>query len=274
MDVSKPPPTTFDGTEAIETYVGRSTIGFVYSDIGKPLRPFGSGTLVRTGNVEGILTCGHVASIIEQEHRVGICLFPAASKALQVASVDVSTIQSGIVKFYDPPNVGDGPDLAFVPLPSDLFASLSARATALDLDRQERWFRENAPPGGGTVDVAAGCVGEMTPEPHSQGNRLVLPITGILNIGSLGIPSEHRGFDLLTFTPQPDDEFELPTSYKAISGGGFWTVHFHKNEAGHVVPSRRSLKGVIFFQNERRLVGHGPRSIFAFLLPVLRGRRV
>jgi hypothetical protein len=64
------------------THTGRSTIGFVRVKDNAPAS-LGSGTLIRFGNITGVLNCAHVLEALLGEEEIGILCFPVRATQIQ-----------------------------------------------------------------------------------------------------------------------------------------------------------------------------------------------
>ena len=96
-------------------YVGRSTIGFVRVKDSAPTS-LGSGTLIRFGNVTGVLTCAHVLEALLGEEEIGILCFPVRATQIQRLHLPMATTDH--VAIGDPALSFSWPDLAFLRLPA------------------------------------------------------------------------------------------------------------------------------------------------------------
>jgi hypothetical protein len=253
----------------LDAWIGRPTVGFIKVDSGVP-NPLGSGTLVRTSTIQGILTCAHVVREIAKESRIGLALFPVSPNRLQMKQVNVSILVPPAITYYDAGTKGLGRDLAFIPLPVQDFASLAAIGTAVDLDLHATRAAEAHPADASPVEAAAGLIGERTPDAEERDGRLVLQVAGLINVGQfIATGTNTSGFDLLELEPRPGEEFESPSTYGGMSGGGMWRVFVRRNSDGGYDMAQSRLVGVTFWETwgtHKHLIGHGPRSVFEQLL--------
>lgn len=266
--------TGFDFGPMLDSHIARFTVGFV--DVTNPgHRPIGSGTLVKTSATQGILTCAHVLRVIQCHTQVGICLFPIRSTALQVFRLTVAHCAPPVL-FEDLPSTANGRDLAYLPLPVLDMASLTASASVVDLEFHEARHKEHKPEGTCSVEAIAGVVEQLTPPAFSRPNHgLVLPVEGLINVGRFVKEWKHNQFDLLEFQPIPGPGFVAPTTYGATSGGGMWRLYVKQQPNGTYEPAELRLVGAVFWETNpspRKLIGHGPISVFGHLLTEVRRR--
>jgi hypothetical protein len=251
----------------LDTQIGLSTIGFVDIGTATPL-PLGSGTLVKTRTMQGILTCGHVALPIASQAEIGVVQFPIRKGQLQQLRLPVKELMKNAVIWYDN-NEDQGRDLAFLPVPDEHMSSLGAKGTIVDLDFQAS--RAAQPdPDGKVIEAAAGVVGDMTPPATQQENRIVLAADGLINVGQLVAKSRGTAnFDLIELEPRPGEDFTLPSTYGGMSGGGMWRIFVREKQDGGYDVVERRLVGVSFYETalpNRHIIGHGPDSVFRHLL--------
>ncbi len=250
-------------TNLAEVIAERATVGFLRQDEDSVVSR-GSGTLVRYGAAQGILTCAHVAEAVLKQSEIGLNLFSKGNK-FQSLKIDRAVIHPRVLG--SPPWCQHGPDLAFLQLPPDLMSSIGASATIVNLDKQH----ENATAGEVSdkyFEVVCGVVDEWIDDPEVTGTKSTTTIEALLNIGSVAKVVKSDGFDLLFFKPFPEDGFELPESYKGTSGGGLWRFYVAEELGGKRLLQSR-LMGVAFFETADHVVCHGPVSIFEKLCPLI-----
>ena len=252
------------------THVGRSTIGFVRVKDSAPTS-LGSGTLIRFGNVTGVLTCAHVLEALLGEEEIGILCFPVRATQIQRLHLPMATTDH--VAIGTPPWSESGPDLAFLRLPASIVGDIGRIASVASGDLH----RENIVAGDleGTMKlcVMAGIVDEMTrPTIISQisgGIAATTSFEALLNVGNLFVDDESA--DRFRFQPIASEGAILPTSYKGSSGGGLWKFYFDRDNFSLV---QARLIGVAYWEkpddNELHLVGHGQVSIYQTLFNAIR----
>ena len=78
------------------THMGRSTIGFVRVKDSAPAS-LGSGTLIRFGNITGVLTCAHVLEALLGEEEIGILCFPVRATQIQRLRLSMATTDHVVI---------------------------------------------------------------------------------------------------------------------------------------------------------------------------------
>lgn len=250
----------------LDAHVGTFTVGIIRLKNDTPI-PLGSGTLVRTSTTQGILTCGHVLEKIIKDEIFGVCAFPVRPSQLQGPKFLVQDTASHAISLYA--EAGKAPDLAFIPVPAVLFASLTAIASVFDLDQGAARYKTVSPSTYG-INVVAGVVEEMTPPMTQVGSRRVLSLKGLLNVGDVIEIDSENGYDMLLFTPQRGEDFAPPTSFGGTSGGGLWEVFVNKKDDGGIDFVQKRLAGVAFYElyeDALKIKCHGPNSIYSILVP-------
>ncbi len=265
----------FDFGSVLDAAIARFTVGLVSIESGEP-KPLGSGTLVKCITTQGILTCAHVLEEVAKRKEIGIVLFPVVIGRVQTFKIETQFIVPGSIKILREPKTRDGADLAFIPLPENFMAALSAFASVLNLDIQRARSSELLPADTFSIDAIAGIVAELTPPPaRAKYSALILGVEGLINVGRVVERWDANGFDLIKLRPAPSSDFVLPNDYGATSGGGIWSVAMRKEHDGTFLVAQSRLIGVVFWQTEapdRDLIGHGPESIYKRLLSEIYGR--
>jgi hypothetical protein len=166
-----------------------------------------------------------------------------------------------------------GPDLAFVRLPTHTASSLSANSSFLNFERQLTLF--SSPPAEelGLFDTVAGLVAEWESSPVHRHGYQTTQQRALLSLGKAERLSNGRnGLDRYLFTATPDEDFKMPSSHGATSGGP-WFRPYRKPGTTDIDHVR--LMGVAFYERpleggKRDLVCHGPESLYQHLAPVIR----
>jgi hypothetical protein len=264
----------FDFGPMIDAIISRSTVGFVITDGNTP-KPLGSGTLVRCAAIQGILTCGHVLEALRSHQSFGVVCFGVAESRCQKIIFDAADTVAHAISFFTPPGSATGPDLAFVPIPSGEMGALTALGSVVDLDSGEAKATSSGPAGAEAIEAVAGIVDEMTPLPHLSATAIILDVEGLVNVGRVSSTRNVNQFDLLEFIPNSSQDFALPSTYGGTSGGGIWRVYVNRQQDSTYLPSETRLTGVAFWETDppdRKIIGHGPGSIYGHLLAEIRRR--
>ena len=252
------------------THTGRSTIGFVRVKDNAPAS-LGSGTLIRFGNITGVLTCAHVLEALLGEEEIGILCFPV--RATQIQRLRLSMETTDHVVIGAPPWSESGPDLAFLRLPALTVGDIESIASIANGDLHRQNIVAGDPEGTMKLCAMAGIVDEMTKPPIiSQirgGIAATTPFEALLNVGNLFVDDENA--DRFRFQPIASEGVILPTSYKGSSGGGVWKFYLDRNNFALV---QARLIGVAYWEkpvgDELHLVGHGQVSIYKTLFNAIR----
>ncbi len=253
------------------------TIGFTrFTLAGGQLdgEPAGTGTLVSSGDLFGILTAAHVLDALPDNGEVGLVrwLKVPSEQQLQAQRMEMSharkvTIYSG--------NKGKAPDLGFLVLPPMNVGNLQATNSFVNLDRLDpaAVMVANAK---ASLEAIAGMIGIWTTDvaPRSSGGKRK-SFSGLLFPGQSIRMLEEGGFDIREFDPKHGDEFEPPESYGGVSGGGLWQVYLAADAKSAEELKYRFL-GVPYYQSEvrsdgdRHILCHGTRGILQDLLAKVR----
>ncbi len=259
-------------------HIGRFTLGFLEIVDNESLKVCGSGTLVQLGGIAGIITCAHVVERILQNKNkeVGLLCFPVRRQQPQSFKIPLQLLET--LPFGAPKWTQEGPDIAFVKLPSQAVAHLRNFANVLSLEAQLDRRADPAPAGTVQGDLVAGVIDEWTSPPILLKQTTRIMHTCLLNTGHAeALPDAGVAFDRFEFTPAPTDEDAPPFSYGGSSGGGLWRIWI---SAANDQPSRlmeRRLVGVAYFQTDlvggaRKVICHGLASIYDILIPAIHDR--
>jgi hypothetical protein len=239
-----------DLSEITNGSVAHSTVGFVDPASKSSL---GSGTLIQFRGQPGILTCAHVVAALRQCARFGVMYHtPRSQNRGQKLVIDYSHCDA--IVFSGAKDEQQGPDLAFLILPPGPMDALAAVGTVTNGDKRLAELCEEEPEAQSVVDVVYGVIAELT--------------KGI--VGRAAHKDFSVAFDLVDFEPVEAADDPLPKSFGGLSGGGLWRLFINYDEHDRPVLHRMHLIGVAFFETaQRRIICHGPRSIYEMLRPRL-----
>lgn len=237
----------------------------------------GSGTLVTIGSVSGILTAAHVLDGLPDNEMIGLVRFPVLGSVVQNLKFDISYAQK--ISIGSAPFTDKGPDLGFLKLPSDVVGSLKARGNIFfNLDKR----REAVVSGQYTkrpyFDCVAGVIAERTKElPEILPNTRRKGFEASMELGFTTVIEPTQHIDLFEFDLRPDQDSKVPTNYEGVSGGGLWRIFCTKADDGTLLFADLWVLGVAFYQsavvnNKRKLIGHGPKSVYQTLADAVRSR--
>lgn len=278
------PKCNYDFGPLMDTHIARATVVFVH--IGSQTNPqctaYGSGTLVKFGNVEGILTCAHVVEALKELENegvkeIGILCFPARSQAIQSARLKLSHLVDCTIGAKKRTKSGmkwtrSGPDIAFLRVPAPDLSALKAKCTVINGLKQRQLFLQNEPDADGRIDAVSGVLAEKTMPADVSGLNVTTVFEAVINVGrNVKLRPTKQLFDLLTFTPVPDENYVYPSNVKGQSGGGLWRLYYRTNKDGSKSIVRALLAGVAFWENGNRdIICHGPSSIYNHLLAIIK----
>jgi len=253
-----------DLINAVWTHMGRSSVGFV--GVRDTPSSFGSGTLIRFGDVVGVLTCGHVLEAVLKQPEIGLLCFPVRAGQIQTLRLPVDVTDH--ILLGTAPWTADGPDLAFLRLPSSIMGDVERVATIANGDRHRQNIISGDPANSTPIGVLGGVVNEMTSPPViTQMPDAVVATTTfqvLVNIGNIIVDDVRE--DRFRFQPIASPGMPLPTSYKGTSGGGLWKFFLNQRDFS-IVQAR--LVGVVYWEkpvkSELHLLGHGQVSIYQTL---------
>jgi hypothetical protein len=150
-----------DLIDAVWTHMGRSSVGFI--GVREAPSSFGSGTLVRFGDVVGVLTCAHVLEAVLQEREIGLLCFPIRAGQIQTLRLPLNLTDH--IALGSAPWTADGPDLGFLRLPNTIIGDLERVATITNGDRHRQNIISGQPANWTPISVLGGVVDEMTSPP-------------------------------------------------------------------------------------------------------------
>ncbi len=254
----------------IWTHTGRSTVGFVRVRDSAPAS-LGSGTLVRFGNIIGVLTAAHVLEALTKETDVGLLCFPV--RAGQIQRLQFSMTATDSVAIGSRPWPESGPDLAFLRLPAALVGDIERVATIVSGDLHRQNVVAGDPARTRKLCALAGVVDEMTKPPIitliQNGIAATTPFEGMINIGHLFVDDDNA--DRFRFQPVASEGVKLPTGFRGTSGGGLWKFYLNQDDFSLV---QARLIGVTYWEKpvggELHLIGHGQVSVYETLFNAIR----
>ena len=148
-----------DISNIVWTYMGRSTVGFVRIRDGAPAS-LGSGTLIRFGNIVGVLTCAHVLEALVKEDEIGVLCFPV--RATQIQRLQLSMAMTDSIAIGSAPWGQSGPDLAFLRLPAAIAGDIERVATIANGEFHRQNVIAGDPVRTQKLCAVAGVVDEVT----------------------------------------------------------------------------------------------------------------
>jgi hypothetical protein len=212
------------------------TIGFARA--GDEPAAKGSGVLVRSGNLHGILTCAHVDDLLRKTKQpVGLVRFNRGN-AQQFGTLNLDEISSHLAG-EEPNEVGE-PDISFLHIPPHMVGNIAKDCVFLDADKniskEEPENREALFP----VYSVFGLVESFTGATTRQGRMATTALKGVLTSGTPRDVSP-VGTTLECFKENIHD---LPDSFGGTSGGGLWRIYARAREDGSYEAAHHRLIGI------------------------------
>jgi len=232
--------------------------------------PAGSGTLIKFGQIYGVLTAGHVLKGLPDSGDVAISLYPRNTAKLQKQTITMNHATKLIV--------GDGGansndlDIGFLRLTSPNIGNLNATNSFLNFSMgREKYIRAD-PPAKPYFHAVLGAVGEWLTELNpNQPNTILLGNELLFGDGEIVREYEEKNLDFYDFNISFGDGVQPPSSYGGVSGGGLWQISLWKDEARDKSPiSDLTLLGLAYYQNvssDGRLFikCHGQKCVYEIL---------
>lgn len=236
--------------------------------------PLGSGTLVKTCGVEGILTANHVAEELFKFSEFSLCVADSPHR-LDISSDIAEHVPVGVAPKNSSPD--EGPDLSFLLLrDAELLEKIRTLKSFYSLDSvQSSTLHPILNP---RIWGIAGTYYDSFK--RIQENFRGEPLSKMANFFGTGFfpcqTFQKNNFDYLKLTV-PAGEFRFPNNYHCMSGGSFWLIPMEVSANGDPNTIRSCppiLAGVEFAQTEREnheriLTGHGLDSIYVRIRQIL-----
>jgi len=237
----------------------------------------GSGTLIRFGNCEGILTAAHVVTneswAIDCSPNSAQRLFTSVKNEAQELYIETRFLE---IEQTEPQSHEFGPDLAFMKIPESRFKmSILAEKAFLDVSESNELFRmamtadENPTMVfGGFPDVYKR---DLMPQP---GFETIQHLQGYGFLTGQEEREHHEGYDYILVGANYDQGDDPPITFRGVSGGGLWRLALSRDRAGENYRHQIWLAGVVFYETpleegRRYLRAHGPESLYQNFLPRL-----
>jgi hypothetical protein len=255
-----------DLSRQAETLLRRHSVGFLRLDPSRGSSSAGSGALVRIDRHRGILTAGHVLSLLENlEQEVGLVHFPERRK-FQSHRIDMQK-QICVFEGKNTENSQTGPDMAFLRLNDTDASSIEARDLIFfDLMRDRGGRRE----GERILRSIVGVVHEATTRVPTSPDIHTNSYTALVGVGTIRNEYQHQGYDFIDFEISHGEEVPEPGSYVGMSGGALWRMIINDRSEVRL----DGIQGIAFYETPatgpRRLICHGPKSVYDVLVPKVR----
>lgn len=206
----------------------------------------GSGTFIVAGNVAGILTADHVVNMLGDSVSLGLTLREQEHKyEVKAIYLDIRRIARGV-------DESEGPDLAFIALPSSKLGAIRATKSFYNIERnRDRML--TAPPEFDLGIWALFGVPDIhtTNEPSKRGFGALKGFHGLCGFGFVRGSYSVGNYDFLDFKVKYDSSPSIPNTFGGVSGGGVWQIPLLRTPNGKIEPKEYILSGVAFYQSKR-----------------------
>lgn len=222
----------------------------------------GSGTLIKVGEVYGIVTAQHVTASFGCGTKLGFILLPYEHRFF----LEADHLQ--IVEFARPSEASQGPDLALVILPTNLLGTLKARKVFYDLShKQKELLRAPLNLEAGLWAITGFPDEQTTRGESSRSHSYVKGFHGMAFLTGIGKQYFVGEYDFLEAVVKHRIDNTIPTTFGGVSGGGLWQIRLMKTKKGEYEVKEVFLFGVAFYQKEvtdgvRYIKCNGPRTIY------------
>ncbi|MEW6659941.1 MAG: hypothetical protein AB1424_14880 [Thermodesulfobacteriota bacterium] len=206
----------------------------------------GSGTFVSFSNTFGILTAAHVVNLLKRPFSLGLII----SEHVHKYKIDSNYLE--IIHLAKGEGESDGPDLAFIVIPSSELGTIRAKKSFHNLDIKRDLILNNPPEFDRGIWAVCGVPNEKTID-HPPGIKFD-PLKGFLMLigfGSIRRTYTAGEYDYCDFEVNYDSSPDIPQSFGGVSGGGLWQIPLRKSSEQTIEPIEYILSGVAFYQTER-----------------------
>jgi hypothetical protein len=242
-----------------------SAIAFLIFDQGrKNARPVGTGTLVRSSRVSGILTAAHVLDLLPQSGEVGLVLFPSVKPYIQNLKLEMQyTERVAIWNGVD----SSVPDIGFLRIPDRVARNIElAGCIFYNLDIAHHLSLSSAEHNIARCYAIVGVIGEWSGDlPGKLPNTRIKDIRGMFCAVKRMRTFTENNSRLFDCQIHYEPDVKIPTSYGGVSGGGLWELQVELS-GQRIIGMKKNLQGVAFRQSdsidgERSIVCQGPEQI-------------
>lgn len=236
-------------TAAFADRISDYSIGFVRLDRKNGVEDAicaGSGTLVKLGKVQGILTAAHVLEALPAEGEIGLGQF--FSEKVHYRRQTFRMENATDIRIGGRANSPNGPDLAFLRLSDHDVGWLSALQSFYNL-AIHRDDDKKDPPAQHSELCVVGAIDERTKDlPPERENERRKGFEAIITDANLIGSKETGEASVDQVKPKRYPDFTLPGNFGGTSGGGLWRIYFNESEGKATFVTAR-LAGVPFYQS-------------------------
>lgn len=235
----------------------------------------GSGTLVESDGVYGILTANHVIEALTETGVIGLILSSVLFPAEHRYTLRVGHLKMVPVVRRPTYCESEGPDLGVVVLPSTYLGTIKARKSFYNLSSSRDEILTTPLANNIGIWFLCGSPSELTTEEDPRGGfGRVKRFYGLFGAGGVQKGYTSGKYDYLEFYVRCGKN-QLPESYGGISGGGLWQVPIQRSPDGKLKAKEPILSGVAFYQSSmanhmRSIKCHGRKSIYKVMYDVMK----
>jgi len=240
---------------AVQNHIMNHT---VFMSHGK--EPLGTGTLIKSQGVHGILTASHClhgenlkADVVFGKRNGKFLHLSTDTRSRSAISIPCEDLREiPVARREDGQYDWDGPDVTFIAIPNDWVGSIAAIMSFVDVDEQLRNTSE--PLKDSTVFAVGYPMQKSAPITNTDGVEIGLSLQlMIMNAGSLFNLNTPvlNGYEYIEFPTQIEQSGrnDIPTDFSGVSGGGVWCFRILLDNVDGkpvVTSTLAQLSGVIY----------------------------
>lgn len=220
----------------------------------------GSGTLVRIGEIYGILTANHVSRELAKEDHLALILegkehqFDIPPKLLDIFPIGEGSVES------------EGPDLSFIRIFEPKLGTIKMHKSFYPLLHDRSYLLETPPNLKDGVWYTSGTIAELTKVEQLPDGNQVTTFGGYVFATGIEKAFERYDFDYYDASVMYGGRSYLPNRFQGMSGGGLWQIPITEMPDGELKIGNHFLSGVIFYATERegdhqQIRCHGRKSV-------------
>jgi hypothetical protein len=234
----------------------------------------GSGTLVKAGQHQAILTAAHVVDYLWKTTEFGVVIPRTDSGQRHRLTFQTKLLEKVVMPREKKVPENLPPDIALILLPSAQASDIAASKSFWDLSRDRDELLSDSPHWNLGFWVMSGFADEWTAEhPPERGCYRLVAFNGRVLHG-LAEPLANSECSAWQFSITRSSGYDGPSSFGGYSGGGLWQILF-QGAKDAVRVKNILLSGVAYyqsgFQNDLNIVHcNGREHIYGFALDALR----
>lgn len=240
-------------------------LNFIYTEEGREQSRFvGSGTLVRLGSIEGILTADHVVTALEKCESLGVMCEVGGHTRRH--AIPKAALQFHRVAKHFPDC--RGPDLGFIELPAQGIGYIRSEKVFFNIEKRKELYEGSFEPLENGFWFYFGVIGETRQGLGRVGPFEVQGYQALCGMSCRPTETVKDEYDYLSIEVDWEGrESDIPRSFGGMSGGGVWQSIMAMNQTGEIRVERTVLSGVVFCESavingKLTLKCHGRRSAY------------